>query len=395
VQRSPRSPRHRYARQAIDSPELFQFVVLSMLLHVLAIVVFGVAPGAGPRRGDNWWGALDVTLRRLAPEARMPLRAEPGPEQEERRPPAPRRAQVGKPEGAPEATPPAQPPPQPAQEPPQIDIETPREAERLVIPTTVPVEPIAPRPAEREIAPPIMLPPREVPVAPAAPIESLAPPATERAIAPPVMMPPRESIELPNAPVERIAPQPAESQIAPPVLLPPREIPAVPQAPIERIAPRGAERELAPAAPALRAPPAAVPAAPRSPTPAATSPTGVPSAPSSPQEELPRLRFGPTPEEEIFKGRPEVVTPPAEPGDTPHIDRQAARDRAREIASGRSGTRGVINLPVPVPPETKSKEAKAIEKAGRTDCRTAYAGMLLLAVPFLLADTVTDTGCKW
>jgi hypothetical protein len=89
------------------------------------------------------------------------------------------------------------------------------------------------------------------------------------------------------------------------------------------------------------------------------------------------------------------VTPATEPGGAPRIDREASRDRAREIASGRSGSRGVFNLPLPVPPEKKSKEAVAIEKAQRPDCREAYQSLGLLAAPVLVANAITDTGCKW
>jgi hypothetical protein len=96
----------------------------------------------------------------------------------------------------------------------------------------------------------------------------------------------------------------------------------------------------------------------------------------------------------MFRPRQNVVTPSLEPGGAPHIDRAASRDRAREIASGRTGTRGVFN-PLPVPPETKTKEALAIEKAVRPDCREAYAGLGLLAVPALVANAISDTGCKW
>ena len=96
----------------------------------------------------------------------------------------------------------------------------------------------------------------------------------------------------------------------------------------------------------------------------------------------------------MFTPRQNVVTPSSEPGGAPHIDRAASRDRAREIASGRAGTRGVFN-PLPVPPETKTKEALAIEKAVRPDCREAYAGLGLLAVPALVASAISDSGCKW
>jgi hypothetical protein len=224
-------------------------------------------------------------------------------------------------------------------------------------------------------------------------------------MAPPVALPPREVPQLPSAPVEGLAPTPSEREIAPPVELPAREAPQLPSAPMERIAPRAIERELEPGAPAILRPAPAAPASESGPAPA-TRPApgaGVSASPAqaparqeaAPAEELPRLRFGaPQPDEDMFKPRREVVTPPSKPGELPHIDREAARQRAREIASG-GGSRGVINLPLPVPPEKKSKEARALEKAARPDCRTEYADLGLLAVPALLANAITDSGCKW
>jgi hypothetical protein len=111
---------------------------------------------------------------------------------------------------------------------------------------------------------------------------------------------------------------------------------------------------------------------------------------------LPRLRLGaPEPDEDIFKPRRDVVTPPTEPGGTPHIDREASRQRAREIAARGLESRGVFTLPIPPPPERESKEARAIDKATKPDCRTAYSGLGLLAVPVLVANAIADSGCKW
>jgi len=73
---------------------------------------------------------------------------------------------------------------------------------------------------------------------------------------------------------------------------------------------------------------------------------------------------------------------------------EAARKRAREIASQATSTRGILPA-LPPPPERKSKESIALEKAIKPDCRTAYAGMGLLAVPALVASTIGDGGCRW
>ncbi len=41
------------------------------------------------------------------------------------------------------------------------------------------------------------------------------------------------------------------------------------------------------------------------------------------------------------------------------------------------------------------KNRLGITKASRPDCRTAYANAGLLAIPFLLKDTITNGGCTW
>jgi hypothetical protein len=95
----------------------------------------------------------------------------------------------------------------------------------------------------------------------------------------------------------------------------------------------------------------------------------------------------------MFKPRRDVAAPPGESG-APPIDMEAARQRAREIASEATSTRGILPA-LPPPPERLSKESHALEKAIKPDCRTAYAGMGLLAVPVLVASTIGDGGCRW
>jgi hypothetical protein len=50
---------------------------------------------------------------------------------------------------------------------------------------------------------------------------------------------------------------------------------------------------------------------------------------------------------------------------------------------------------LPAPPEDKGKLARDIEKAGRADCKDAYAGAGLLAVIPLARDAASGKGCKW
>jgi hypothetical protein len=115
----------------------------------------------------------------------------------------------------------------------------------------------------------------------------------------------------------------------------------------------------------------------------------------SPATTLPRLHFdAPAAEEDIFRPRRDVGVPSAEPGGAPRVDMDAVRKRAREIASETGSTRGILPA-LPPPAERKSKESLALEKAIKPDCRTAYAGMGLLAVPALVVSTIGDGGCRW
>jgi len=59
---------------ATGRPSLFQFFFLSMLLHALAIMLFG-APSGGSREGRAIWGSLQVVLDPL-PQAQPVLKIE-------------------------------------------------------------------------------------------------------------------------------------------------------------------------------------------------------------------------------------------------------------------------------------------------------------------------------
>jgi hypothetical protein len=383
------NPQRRPARPAsrsvtVDPPTLLQFVLLSMLLHALLIVLFGNPVGGSARRSEGWWGPLDVTLGRLSPEPGSGFRLAPGAETSARgaslrrrsagaadmnrlqRVPEPADASQPAQEAAPaaeEAATPAQ--PAPAQALPRLNRTAPEEVDRPLTPSVVSpakIERIAPARIERELALPLELPPRAVPMAPAAPLERVAPPQIERDVAPPVELPPRAVPMAPTAPIEPVAPARIERELAPAVEVPaPRIVPGDTAPPAERAAP--------PVAPAR--------------------PQAQPAAPSPP------LRFGtPDADEEIFKPRRDTGTPPAE---APRIDLDAARKKAaREVVSEGSGSRGVFTIPSPPPPEKKTKEAMAMEKALKPDCRTAYASMGLLAVPALVASAIAaDGSCRW
>ena len=80
----------------------------------------------------------------------------------------------------------------------------------------------------------------------------------------------------------------------------------------------------------------------------------------------------------------------------PYIDLEGARREAtHQVAREGTGSRAVLALPLEPPPEYKSKDARALEKAVKPDCRTAYAALGLFAVPALLVSAFTDTGCRW
>ena len=395
------NPQRRPARPAsrsftIDQPTLLQFVLLSMLLHVLLIMLFG-NPTGGARRNEGWPGPLDVTLRRLSPEAGPSFRLAPGTAPAQRAPlQAPRRLERSAPEEIDQRLTP------PAAAPAKIERVAPPQSERqLAPPVVVPnravpaapaaaIERVAPPQIEREVVPPVELPQRAVPAAPAAVIERVAPPRVEREVAPPVELPQRAVPAAPVAPIEHVAPPQIEREVAPPVELPNRALPAAPAAPIERVAPPQIEREVVPP---VELPPRAVPAAPPvervAPAVAPARPQALPAAP------VPPSRFGaPDADEEIFKPRRDVGATPSE---APRIDLDAARKKAaREIAREGSGSRGVFTVPSPPLPEKKSKEAMAMEKAIKPDCRTAYANMGLLAVPVLVASAIAaDGSCRW
>lgn len=78
----------------------------------------------------------------------------------------------------------------------------------------------------------------------------------------------------------------------------------------------------------------------------------------------------------------------------PGFDMDEARKTARLIAKHRKD--GLVALPRPEPPlERDDRLGRAIERARRPDCKSAYSGLGLLAVIPLAKDAVTGSGCKW
>ena len=58
----PMPPRWTPREKAIAQTRLTQFIVLSMLLHAIAIMLFG-APIGGSREGRAMFGSLNVVIR--------------------------------------------------------------------------------------------------------------------------------------------------------------------------------------------------------------------------------------------------------------------------------------------------------------------------------------------
>jgi hypothetical protein len=108
-----------------------------------------------------------------------------------------------------------------------------------------------------------------------------------------------------------------------------------------------------------------------------------------------RLNFGAQPA--VDDDLRQLVEPPsatlAAPGARPRLSFEGpGRDANR--AGGRSTGLVPLNLAPPAP-EPETKLGRAIQKAAQPDCREAYAGLGLLAVPVLIADAITDKGCRW
>ena len=243
----------------VDQPRLFRFVVLSMLLHLWIVVLFGTSTYSGARRDHDFGGAFDVSLRALIEDRGSGFRLAPGadtvapgtallPHAGSTAPP--QRRETARPPDA-SAPPAPEAAPQPVTEAPRPTIVAPP-PETAAPPPAVAAPPIAPPAAEPlprlNLDAPDQI---DKPYAPAAP-----PPPIEREAAPPAPTPPRE-IPPPPAPIERVVPPQIERDAAPPVDAKPREVPVpapaetkprdVAPSPIEPPVPPIIEREIAPA----------------------------------------------------------------------------------------------------------------------------------------------------
>ncbi len=500
------------------SPPLLQFLALSLLLHVLAVLVFGTPERLGVRDGGSWRDEpFAVTLRPSAAGRESPWRPSFGAErggtgsalsQGAPAPSAPPRApKVAAPverAAAPERAPPAErapeaplpqeapapqegPLPQEAPTPgtlPRLDLGAPEIVDKPIVPEVGirPQEAPTPEVPRVELERPRSAPPPAI-AAPPRPEPSLRPPVVERPAptepAPETTLKPTAPVEPPPEPLRRIEPE-APAELAPllrvpepePVILPrPVAEPAPPAEAAKQAAPAAKRETPAEAAPAAapeatpkiapaevapaevpRAAPAPVTATPTQRAPAPAEPIATPARPSVTPSEAPPtpapvreapptpapvretpptpapvretpptpapVREAPTIESEPYRVAPVPLPPPSREAPSPParlnygappdddifapraspsaLDADAARKAARDTVRAESRRTGIVPLNLfPPPPEKESKLARDIQKAAQPDCRDAYAAMGLLAIPFLLKDTVTDTGCRW
>jgi hypothetical protein len=278
----PASPR----RRDNAPPPFANFIVLSLLLHALAVLLFG-APSGGSREGRAMWGALQVVLTGSAPELRLKLdRADADTERplldRVLRRPAPTAPAVSAPPAAPVPMPTPPVAPAPAAVTPAAPVPEPVKQEPAPRVETIPIPPLLDRivtpDPQLEKLPPLRVPPptetfepkplpppetrlpegaRVAPVeAPAIPAPAPLPaptlpapapkPATESSAIPalPVVpatplveKPPVESVAVPVPAAPRVEKAPAETiavplPVTPPVETTPVETPALPTPPV-------------------------------------------------------------------------------------------------------------------------------------------------------------------
>ena len=428
------------------TPPVKQWVWLSILLHVLAIALFGNTTGSGERQGERQGRGLNVRLQGPVERGSDSQTAAPQLRADTRLSSLDRRqiAEAPQPVAAPSPdTPPVEavPAPAPAKSaeeppapviPPLIATEVVKPVTTFVVPVAIPEMLVPPQPAAAKLpeaisplntftppkpaAPPklereIVLPTETIPRL-AAPV----PARIEREVAVPIeqaprlkaFVPPKIEVETPTPPLTlpQITPLPAavqaEREMVRPTELLPRLAPVTP--PVDVAAPTViAPRFVPPAAstaPVATPEPAATtavePAARPSPTapPAGASTPPATTRPAPDEPGAPRNIPGETLTPRGSAAVPSLIAPAS--GGAPRIDLDAVRQRARELAREGAGPRTLLPFNVKPKEEIKTKEQQAFDKAlKRPDCRDAYSGMGLAAVVPLLWDSVSEKGCKW
>ena len=449
----------RFSVFTVERPTLDQFVLLSLMLHVLVIVLFGDTVGGGAKRGEKLWGALTVTVQSLLPDRGVALKldrdtttlqravadpratpASPGITSEKRD----RRAseQTERASLVEDVSPPAQ--ASSFEMPPLISKDVEKAVTDFVVPKPSAERAYAPPteqvPREALVAqPPVIVAPTIQPPVVVEPVaELIAPVKIERALVTPLLpikpveLKPREDLiatpalqpEPPPAKIEReatkpivSAPSPKPREVVQPATQPAAPTPSVPVTPIAPTLPPKPERErtqpiAAPAepktrempAPAVPSPPALSESTQRVETAKTPKPEREVVAPVGPPVAATVAPSGvPAADNDIFRPRGEATralidTPGLAPAPlkTPGIDLDAVRRRAREITSDGTGPRTVFPFPGAPQQKPKSKEQQAFDKAlKKNDCRDAYADMGLAAVVPLVLSAVREGGCKW
>lgn len=415
----------------MERPGIDQYLILSMLLHVFAIIALGDTRGGESRHGARGQGSIFVTLTEPAANERIAVRAGRQMRVDERSArPAQRPGEASSRASEPIALPAA-----------LERIEAPKiEREFAAAPDLAadafraqPLEPIA-APASAQF--------REAPRIPAAsprpelrePLAPVVPPRIETGFVEHIEVRPADRPALTTLPP--VAPA-ALQEFAAPARSIPRERGAAPQLqPLEPLpapsigrfaapadtkvleAPRastGALQPLAPLAPSAVAAEFAAPDALK----AADTAVNVPPAlenipaprvdqefaqfvpPAAREDARPAVEATPSPATPAAApgGQTGAVAPPAAPpagaSTLPKTDLDRIKDQARNIARQGTGPRTAIPFFTAPPPPKKDTE-KAFDKAlQRPDCKDAYAEMGLAAVIPLVRDALTEKGCKW
>jgi hypothetical protein len=379
---------------AFEHTHLWRWVILSLLLHILAILIFG-APTGGSREGRAMWGSLQVMLQRRAEPTPPPPPPASEATPEVPRGPAARERQA---EPAPlESFPPLLdrlPAPEAKPEPvPPLVVPPPTEVQVVPVPPPPPKSAAVPEPTPPAPTPPVPAPP--VPLPAPAPIpesllQPLAPaieaprlPAIERA---PDIRVPAETPPIP-APLLHPLQQVPERSLLPPIeRAPTLEAPAVPA---EAVRPQPV-RPAPPPEVARPAPPEVVRPAP---PPEVVRPQSGPQG-ASPEVARPEARpAAPATTESPFRRREEPA--PTYDPTKPSLDPDAFRKRAGELAREGMGQRAPLAFPLPPVEKPKSKLEAAIENARKPDCRDAYKGLGLAAVVPLIANEFGEGTCRW
>jgi len=349
-------PARLLAWPAAQATPLARCLFLALLLHLWVVLMLGTAPGGTALPGQGVFGAINVTLR--------------GPVSDNARDEAPAATPV--PGMAPDSSSPrwggrvrqTELPPDSLPGAERLGVPAPQAPQAL--PMAAPqVEPTAPGLEAPETP---AVPTLPVPVA--APEPMPAPPAAERSLSTPLL-----------PPVSSGTPALARE----PAALAGPDLPALPTPG----ASPAALRQLQQAAPTRlpRAPQAELPR---------VMPADTPSVPSVPAPPAPGTLVqtpgsaGPDAGSRVGH---DVATPAAAAASQPpRLNLELARPRGGELS--RFATSGALPV-LPRPPEVDDKLARDIEKAGKADCRKAYAGAGVLAVVPLVADAVKGSGCKW